>query len=435
MRLFVDNPGFETALWQILCIFCLFLFLTSVALTALTVQQKRYRYLWVCIPVLCLSYFMEQCFDCHISGAIFSKSVELLITRIFSLPDLMLIFFCLFLAVTEVLMLWSIRRHAKGRITPMSVKEAVDNLPSGILFYAPEARVLLVNRAMQDFCRKATGDELKDGKTFAEKLRKGALLPGCRRITVGDEKLLILSDGTAWKISERDTIYEEHTVHGLFSSEVTEEYRKTLELQETQKKVERLGEKLQKVNREIVELTSKRELLNAKIKIHDEFGSNLLAIKRFLTYGGTEEEKANLAEMLRRNISFLKNDTSVTVRDEYELLISMAARLGVSILINGDLPQNEPNKSIMATAIHECLTNTLRHAHGDRLHITISDKKEFISAVFISNGDTPRTKITEKGGLASLRELTEQAGGTMVIDYQPVFSVTISLPKEDKYGI
>ena len=44
-------------------------------------------------------------------------------------------------------------------------------------------------------------------------------------------------------------------------------------------------------------------------------------------------------------------------------------------------------------------------------------------------------EITEKGGLRSLRELTEQAGGTMTVETQPAFAIRIRLPKEDAYGL
>jgi signal transduction histidine kinase len=69
------------------------------------------------------------------------------------------------------------------------------------------------------------------------------------------------------------------------------------------------------------------------------------------------------------------------------------------------------------------------------LHIEISEDEETITAVFTNNGISPEGEITEKGGLKSLRELAEQAGGSMTIQVQPVFTVTIKLPKEDAYGL
>ena len=248
--------------------------------------------------------------------------------------------------------------------------------------------------------------------------------------------MIVLPDGEARKLDESEIPYEKHTVRMLLAFNITEAYRKTRELTKMREKVEHLGVQLQKVNREIVALTAEREVLNAKVKIHDELGSDLLAVKRYLVNGGTEEEKAELMESLIRSVSFLKNDTSTTpVRDEYELLHSMAEQLGLTISITGELPQSEHHKPIIATAIHECMTNTLRHAHGDELHIEVSGDDEMLAAIFTNNGDQPAGEIMEKGGLKSLRELIEEAGGSMTIQTNPVFAISIQLPKEDAYGL
>lgn len=84
----------------------------------------------------------------------------------------------------------------------------------------------------------------------------------------------------------------------------------------------------------------------------------------------------------------------------------------------------------MSAAIHECFTNALRHAHGDELFVEITENEEMLTSVFSNNGEPPAGEITEKGGLKSLRELTEQAGGHMTIRYNPVFEIQLKLPKE-----
>lgn len=220
----------------------------------------------------------------------------------------------------------------------------------------------------------------------------------------------------------------------LIVSDITDTYRKTLELRRMQEKVSDLNIRLVKVNREIVELTVEQEILAAKVKIHDELGSNLLAIKRFLLSGGTEQEKAEIVERLRRSITFLQEEQTA-VADEYELIIGTAKRLGVRVTVTGTLPQIEPQKHIVATAIHECFTNTLRHAHGDVLQVSITETENNIVAEFTGNGEQPTGKIREKGGLVSLRALTEQAGGHMTIRTTPSFTVTLELPKEVENAI
>lgn len=435
MKIILDNPVNHSALWRLMCIFALFVFLAAITSTALLIRQKRYRLLWAALPMVFIAYFMEQCFVMAILGYAYSRIAAGLLNSIVSLPDWLLFTFCAAFAFAQVLLMHSIRLYEKKRITTMSVKEAMDSLPVGVLCYAPGIRVLLVNHAMQDFCRKITGTVLEDGETFCRSLQGGELLPECSRVTVGGESVIVLPDSTAWKISESDVPYENHTVRMVLASEITQVYHKTQELQEIQQRVEKLGQRLQKVNREIVALTAEREILNARVRIHDEMGSNLLAIRRFLLNGGTEAEKAELMDSLYRSVAFLKKDSSVRVQDEYELLISMASRLGLAISVTGELPQTEPHKHIVATAIHECLTNTIRHAHGDELRVDLSENKDTIKAVFTNNGVQPTETVNEKGGLKSLRELIVQAGGSMTIEVQPVFTVTIKLPEECEDGI
>ena len=52
---------------------------------------------------------------------------------------------------------------------------------------------------MQDFCRRTTGTELTDGETFRERLQGGDLLPECKRVFVGSEPIIVLSDGAFFK--------------------------------------------------------------------------------------------------------------------------------------------------------------------------------------------------------------------------------------------
>ncbi len=435
MKIILDHPLDHLALWRFLCFFSLLIFLTAVTATALLIRQKRYRLLWAALPMVFLSYFLEQCFVMAVLGYAYSQAAARLLNRVVSFPDGLPLAFCAVLAFAQVMLMLSICRYEKNRITTMSVKEAMDSLPTGILCYAPGIRVLLVNRAMQDLCRKFTGSELEDGETFYQSLKGGELLPERRRVAVGGEPVIVLPDSTAWKVSESDVPYEKHTVRMVLASDITEVYRKTQELQEMQRRVEKLGQRLQRVNREIVALTAEREVLNAKVRIHDEMGSNLLAAKRFLLNGGTEAEKAELMDRLRRSVSFLKHDGPRRVQDEYELLFSNAARLGVAVSVTGELPQTEPQKHILAVAIHECLTNTIRHAHGDELRVDLSENEDTITAVFTGNGEQPTETVSEKGGLKSLHELVGQAGGSMAIEARPVFTVTVRLPKEVEDGV
>lgn len=77
----------------------------------------------------------------------------------------------------------------------------------------------------------------------------------------------------------------------------------------------------------------------------------------------------------------------------------------------------------------ECITNTARHADGDELYITVSDDGAFFTARIGNNGRPPKAEIVERGGLSSLRRITEMAGGSMKTESFPRFLLSVSIPK------
>ena len=430
-----NGSYYDTVIGTALGVISVLLFFGAVVVVAFLVRQKRKRELRLAVPMLVSTYICEQCFDLYLSGAAYSDTALKIREMLLSVPTVVPLLYCIAMAVLEAMLLNNIHRHKYERITGMSIKEAMDGFPDGVLCYAPKGRVMLVNQAMKEFCRQMTGDELVNGDLFTQQMLSGQIRPGCRIVTVGDENVFVLPDETVWKINLQDIPFEDSEVRMLTASEITEEYRKTEELRTMQEGLAALGERLAKVNREIVDLTAEREMLNAKIRIHDEMGKNLLIVKHFILNGGTESEKAAMIGSLYQNVSFLMKDLPAGTRDECELMIDTASRLGVTVFVTGTIPDCEPQRHILATAIHECFTNTLRHAHGNELYMNIEDDENRLRVVLTNNGKKPAGEIEERGGLALLRDLTEREGGRMTILKNPSYAVVLELPKEEYYGI
>lgn len=352
------------------------------------------------------------------------------------LPYSIILLVCIIVMIGDFFFALQLRQWKVKNITPMSVKEAVDTIPEGVCVFTTDGRILLINRAMERFGESVTGAALMNGNSFSAQLFGGELQAGCRRVTTGEKTVILRPDGRVFYAFERDFSVEKETHRVLRVSEITEEYEKTMELTRRQDQVKALNEKLVRYNQNIVDLSSEKEVLSAKVKIHDELGSGLLAIRKYLLDGGSEKDRESILAGLRRNISFLQQLPLEKTTDDYELMIRTADDLGVRIYIDGSLPGRESEKKVIVTAMHECITNTLRHAHGDELYIDIKEDGASVTAVFRNNGKQPVKKIEEKGGLASLRELTERSGGSMVVRSIPEFSLLVKIPKEgNSYGI
>ena len=177
-------------------------------------------------------------------------------------------------------------------------------------------------------------------------------------------------------------------------------------------------------------LTAEKELLSARVRLHDQMGEDLLTMKRYIHAGGTDDDRRAIEGMLRRNVAFLMTGQQGAREDEYELMISTAARLGVTVAVEGSLPEAAAQKHVVAAAIHECFTNTLRHAHGDTLRVTVAEDGGMWRVTLRNNGVQPAGPVSAKGGLRSVKALAERVGGRMTIRTSPEFAVCLDLPRE-----
>lgn len=152
--------------------------------------------------------------------------------------------------------------------------------------------------------------------------------------------------------------------------------------------------------------------------------------------GQKELERSVILDSLQQNLTFLQREPQPGEQDEYALLLRTAQQLDVSIEMEGALPEEEKIRTIFVTALHECLTNTIRHARGNRVRVTISEDGQQVQARYTNNGAAPESEIAETGGLRSLRALVEQGGGTMEIRWKGGFLLMITLNKGGAgYGI
>ena len=114
---------------------------------------------------------------------------------------------------------------------------------------------------------------------------------------------------------------------------------------------------------------------------------------------------------------------------DWGLLEDAAASLNISIELSGNIPDDCKIKSAVTAAIRECLTNTARHAGGDKLFVSITESSEGIKVELTNTGKQPYGEIEEKGGLRNLRNTVERAGGTMTVESLPQFLLRLEFVK------
>lgn len=314
---------------------------------------------------------------------------------------------------------------SKQHLGKTSIKEGIDKLPTGLCFYYSNGKSILTNTTMNDICSLITGESLMNGKEFYDKCCKGVVKEGNLFIKTGEMPIIKLKNGIiySFKCNKIETdLYE------FIATNVSTQYELGIELKKKNEELKNMNCRLIEYGKHIERMTREKEILAAKIRIHDELGHLLLYLKKNLQTESNDNETELMLSQLRKVTTLLSYKEERT--NMFEQLLIYAKALGIELKLNGQIPSEKYLQEVVFITIMETLTNTYAHAKGNLLLITINDNIDNYKIICMNNGVIPKKPIKEGGGLSSLRNMIERINGTMKIEISPHFILTIILSKE-----
>ena len=339
-------------------------------------------------------------------------------------------------AAADFLLIWEIvrlRRLKRQELSRDSVKQAIDLLPSGICYFTPSGSVKLCNMQMHILFRTLSQSDLQTLTELQDALAHCDAGSGVIRLS-HERQTYLFPDGKAWRYRQNVVTDEDGAVYKeTIFSDMTELYHKKLELKEQIKQLNAISRELKLLSDNVLILTREKEVLSAKTKLHDYMGAGLIAMRQILRHNQTEEA-ANAIELLRQAVSAIKNDNTYPQgRSELDGFMHDAEAIGIKVNLSGELPEQEELRCVMILAMRECLTNSVRHAGATALHVAVEKNGDSFSMKITNDGKAPETEVVPKGGLHNLYRHIADCGGTMEIQWKPVFVLTVVLP-ETKEG-
>jgi len=97
------------------------------------------------------------------------------------------------------------------------------------------------------------------------------------------------------------------------------------------------------------------------------------------------------------------------------------------------VPKDKRLLRFIMSGARESLTNALHHAKASELRVRLNGKNSFFVIEFTNDGLQPTEEISEGGGLSSLRQAVEAAGGIMETDIYPNFALRLKIPSKEAY--
>lgn len=325
------------------------------------------------------------------------------------------------------LWLFFVVKKRLSSLTAMSVKDALSRISSSLCFYEESGRILLLNEQIDSDCKTLTGERLYDGNKFWSKLCDGDFSEATTIAENGENVIVEFSNGKATCYKRILHELDGKTVYEITGSDISRELELKKELEEKNESLHRMNLRLHKYGEIVEEVTKERETLSTRVKVHGNLGSLILRTKKALNQGEFDR-KTLISEW--NDIMKLVFDSD-DEEDKFSESDKTASSVGVGIFYQGKRPpKGSTAEKIFASAVFECVVNTARHADGSELYAKMTESEKEYSIVLTNNGKTPSGEIKEGGGLSSLRTMTENAGGEMIVESQPSFVLAIKIPKE-----
>ncbi|MGN0379651.1 MAG: sensor histidine kinase [Butyrivibrio sp.] len=315
-------------------------------------------------------------------------------------------------------------RHRNDILSPYAIKEATDDLTSGICFADSMGRIVLCNRLMGELSSMLMGSYPQT----SEELERALNMPGTGNVEIipGEPALHRFNDGRVWHFFSTEM---QNGFVQITAQDVTELHEANERLQKENEELREVNLKLRKMYERLAARIREQETLELKMRIHDNIGASLIAISEALGSDSDENPEEQL-EILQEAVGYLADELPAT-DGTFEALRQKAASMKVSLSLDGVMPQNIRLQSLIVSAVRECVTNCVNHANGNRVRVEIADHFDIYTVTITNNGEVPRHRIVEGGGLSTLRKSIEASGGEMYISQSPEFALIINLPKKE----
>ena len=314
-----------------------------------------------------------------------------------------------------------------NRLSPTSVKEAFDDLEAGICFSNDYGRIILINSSMNDLSYKLLG---RYPQMISELQKALETVPAKSGVEKPDDALYKFDDGKVWRFCSYGLTGELSGFTQITAQDVTEVFNANAQLRESNAQLHQTISEILKQYDRLSDRVREQETLAIKIKVHNEIGQSLLAIAQMIQTGDVSDVDEKIKDL--QYAVWHLTPLSDCVSDSLEAVRKQALSMGITLVTEGTLPNDEQNRSIALLAITNCVTNCYKHANGKTVFVNVQNIEEKFIITVTNDGIAPDKPIKEGGGLSSLRRTVENVGGSMKIDFAPRFVLTVILQGEEK---
>ena len=298
----------------------------------------------------------------------------------------------------------------------LSIKYALDDISEGIAFFNTFGQITYINQSLKDILKKLNISSFSLGSDIISSLLNYSLTKGRY---ISENSFIIHLEDKSYKFSF------DHPLTQIASNDITEEEMLTMEMINKRQQLFKNNEELTLKLKSLANIKREKEILTMRGHLHDDLAQKLSILHMFIL----NDESNNLVELKNMISMFKINPEEAYKEEDVNDLIHILAEVGIKLSIEGEYPKEVEIQKFLNKVIKETTTNAIRHGKANNILINITnDNKNYLFSI-TNDGIIPEN-IAYGNGLNSIIREIEQFNGSIKIDTNSCFKITLNIPKE-----
>ncbi len=322
-------------------------------------------------------------------------------------------------------------RTFRSSLSEYSILQAVNDLNDGLVIFDKNKKIVFANQKMHELSFAIFGQSLYRFASFPEWIENGFCAEDVHCLPQYPHTAYYLPDGKAWQVRQLEITVDGENFCEFVASDITQQYDLRRQIEEENALLKKQQQLIANSTKIIIENNVKEEQLAYKMRIHDSLGQCVTTVSHIMQDTGDVQASAKLwAETVAglRTYEDNTNTEEITGQRAFREQLSLLEQLGCTVKHEGPMPSRPLHAQIFRDAIRTAAINAVRHANADVLFVETKRGDAAFDISISDNGNARIKHITEGGGLSSLRQKVESAGGEMKITVEKNVKIYIHLP-------
>ncbi len=323
-------------------------------------------------------------------------------------------------------------RYRSNSISKLSIVDAINFLPEGIVWANKHRDVLFMNDAMRSCLVKlGFATDLSNTKTLWSDLCEipNARLSQKGEDGSGEEEIRIRIGEGATRLFKHDEVVLRNTpCRRMVAIDISDEEMLDEQIRKSSMLIEASNAEMMKHISDVQAAATHDAIVRMKTRVHDTIGARLSIMHRLLE---PEEPTPYALHEAAHVASGILDELSVERHPGYETELASLARsfsvVGVNLNISGSLPKNSRVAEAFVSIAREATTNAAKHGRAKNVNVFMSER-----SMRIENDGAPPESIHEGTGLPGMRKTAAAIGASFEITSMKPFSLGVFLPHHGK---